>query len=98
MSVSLACYSSGRREAGMRNTLVGVAALGLAAGLGGAARAQTAATVREIERVVKTGKSGSPALVSAKLGTPLAVGDRVRTGGRSSAGLRFQDQSLLRIG
>lgn len=82
----------------MRNTLVGVVAAGVAASLPGVAAAQSAATVKEIERVVKTGRSGSPSLTNAKVGMPLGVGDRVRTGGRSGAGLRFQDQSLLRIG
>src|SRR5205085_1111676 len=48
--------------------------------------------------VVKTGKAGAAPLSNAKIGSELGVGDRVRTGGRSSAGLRFADQSLLRVG
>jgi hypothetical protein len=61
------------------------------------AHAQNAATVREIVRVVKVGPAGS-ALRDARIGAGLGVGDRVRTGSRSAAGLRFQDRSLLRVG
>lgn len=57
------------------------------------------ASVREILRVVKTVPSGSTALSTAHINGPLNTGDRVRTGGRSAAGVRFSgDQSLLRIG
>jgi hypothetical protein len=60
--------------------------------------AQTAATVREILRVVKAARAGSNDLFDARIGTTLSSGDRVRTGGRSAAGLRFPDQSLIRLG
>lgn len=63
-----------------------------------AAQQPASATVREILRVVKTGRTGSPQLEDARIGTSLQPGDRVRTGGRSAAGLRFQDRSLLRLG
>src|SRR5687768_3430243 len=63
-----------------------------------AAEAQTAATVREVQRVVKAGRSGSSDLFDVRIGSTLAAGDRVRTGGRSGAGLRFTDQSLIRLG
>jgi hypothetical protein len=82
----------------MNGKLFRVVAMAALAGLPAAARAQSAATVREIVQVVKTGKPGSSALSSAHIGTTLASGDRVRTGGRSAAGLRFPDQSLLRLG
>lgn len=63
-----------------------------------AAHAQTSATVRSIVRVVKAGRAATPALFDAKIGTALASGDRVRTAGRSAAGLRLNDQSQLRLG
>lgn len=63
-----------------------------------AAHAQSAATVRSVVRVVKAGRATSPALFDAKIGTSLASGDRVRTAGRSAAGLRLSDQSQLRLG
>ena len=63
-----------------------------------AAHAQNSATVRSVVRVVKAGRAASPALFDAKIGTALASGDRVRTAGRSAAGLRLNDQSLLRLG
>lgn len=63
-----------------------------------AAHAQTAATVRSVVRVVKAGRGASPALFDAKIGTALATGDRVRTAGRSAAGLRLSDQTQLRLG
>jgi hypothetical protein len=84
----------------MKATQVGWAAA-LAAALAilaPAARAQEAATVREIVRVVKARRSGAAALENVRIGTPLAVGDGLRTGGRSAAGMRFADQSRLRIG
>lgn len=62
------------------------------------ARAQ-AATVREILRVVKTIRAGSSSLTTAKINANLGPGDRLRTGGRSAAGIRFNaDKSLLRVG
>lgn len=63
-----------------------------------AAHAQHAATVREIVRVVKAGKAGTTTLFDAKVGTNLGTGDRVRTAGRSAAGMRFPDKSILRLG
>ncbi len=60
--------------------------------------AQNAANVKDVVRVVKTAKGASLDLVTAKPGAALAVGDRVRTGGRSYAGLQFQDKSVLRVG
>jgi hypothetical protein len=73
-----------------------VGSLGLAAIAPVPAAAQSA-TIREIVRVVKTARPGSTALSSAKVNQSLATGERVRTGGRSAAGIRFPDQSLLRI-
>src|SRR5687768_1099527 len=73
-------------------------AVGVAVLAAPAAHAQSGATVREIVRVVKAGKSGTTTLFDAKIGTPLATGDRVRTAGRSAAGVRFPDKSILRLG
>ena len=60
--------------------------------------AQTVSNVRATVRVVKTGRSGSPVLTDARIGEALSAGDRVRTGGRSSAGLGFPDRSRLTLG
>jgi len=73
-------------------------AVGLTVLAAPAAHAQSAATVREIVRVVKAGKAGTTTLFDAKIGTGLATGDRVRTAGRSAAGVRFPDKSILRLG
>lgn len=81
----------------MRNQVVGVLAAAVVLGMQSGARAQTAATVQEVMRVVKTAKGGAAELKDAKIGGPLTIGDRVRTGGRSGAGLKFQDQSVLRM-
>lgn len=62
------------------------------------AHAQNVATVREIVRVVKAGRAGTNTLFDAKIGTTLNTGDRVRTAGRSAAGVRFPDKSILRLG
>lgn len=73
-------------------------AAGAALGLQAGAHAQSA-NVREILRVVKTIPSGSASLSTAKIDGPLNPGDRLRTGGRSAAGIRFtSDKSILRIG
>ncbi|MCC2670132.1 MAG: hypothetical protein K0Q72_2603, partial [Armatimonadetes bacterium] len=63
-----------------------------------AAHGQTAATVRSVVRVVKAGRVNTQTLFDAKVGTTLATGDRIRTAGRSAAGLRMGDQSQLRLG
>lgn len=68
--------------------------------LTGAARAQDAAPVARvtaIQRVVEKA-SGTGSFRAAKAGTPLLVGDSVRTGRRSKADLNFSDGSLLRLG
>lgn len=62
------------------------------------AQAQTSATVGQVIRVVKTVRRGSTQLVTAKVGTMLNAGDRIRTGGRSYAGVRFPDASVIRVG
>jgi len=80
-----------------RPTVIALAALTLAAAATAPAAAQTAATLREIVRVVKTAKPGSNELANARVNQALATGERVRTGGRSAAGIRFPDQSLLRV-
>jgi FecR-like protein len=82
----------------MNTRWVGMLGLAVAAGLPTGAGAQNVSTVREIVRVVKTAKAGTPQLADAKVGTQLATGDRLRTGGRSAAGVRFPDKSLLRLG
>ncbi|HTE18784.1 MAG TPA: FecR family protein, partial [Armatimonadota bacterium] len=79
------------RQMGM---LAAVAVVGAAT----SARAQNTATVRSVERLVKAGRANTPALFDAKIGTALGAGDRLRTGGRSAAGMRFPDQSVLRMG
>jgi len=66
-------------------------------GVAAPSHAQGVATVRELVRVVKIAPAGTAALSDAKVGMTIAAGSRVRTGGRSKAGLRFPDQSLLRI-
>lgn len=77
--------------------LIGAGALG-AALLPTGARAQNA-SIREIVRVVKTIRAGSSALSTARIDGSLTGGDRLRTGGRSAAGIRFdEDRSLLRVG
>ena len=81
----------------MRRYAVSVSALFVLAAAN-ASHAQTAATVREVQRVVKAARSGSADLFDARIGTTLSAGDRVRTGGRSGAGLRFTDQSVIRLG
>ena len=73
---------------------------GLTAGallLAGRAHAQGPATVREVVRVVKAAPAGAGAFQDARVGSQLAAGARVRTGGRSRAGVRFPDRSLLRM-
>ncbi len=57
-----------------------------------------AATVKEVIRVVKTTDGGSSGLTDVKSGQALRAGQRVRTGGRSYAGIRFADRSTLRMG
>lgn len=61
------------------------------------AQAQANVMVRQVVRVVKTGKQESPQLDDAKVGAPVQPGERVRTAGRSFAALRFPDQSVLRL-
>jgi hypothetical protein len=82
----------------MRTSGVGLIAVGIVAFSAPAAEAQAVATVREIVRVVKSAPSGSQRLQDVKIGSTLSTGDRIRTGGRSAAGLRFTDQSILRVG
>jgi hypothetical protein len=84
----------------MSPRLFGALAVGAAVVPGAAAQAQQgSATVRETIRVVRT-TAAAPAnsLVEARVGQALRSGDRVRTAGRSYAGIRFQDRSTLRMG
>jgi hypothetical protein len=60
-------------------------------------RAQGVASVNAIVRVVKTAAPGTTAFGDARLGTALPPGARVRTGGRSAAGVAFPNKSELRI-
>jgi hypothetical protein len=55
------------------------------------------ARVTAIVRVVKTGSARLPGWQDARLGTALAEGDRLRTGRRSKAGMRFRDGSVVRV-
>lgn len=71
--------------------------LGLLAGQQPSA-AQSGATIRQVIRVVKTARRGSAQLIDAQVGATLNAGDRIRTGGRSFAGLRFPDNSVIRVG
>src|SRR5579862_4740871 len=75
-----------------------LAALAACALLGAPARAQSVASVSAVVRVVKTSHGADGPLVNARIGSTLAAGDRVRTGGRSAAGIRFPDRSALRLG
>ena len=61
------------------------------------AQAQNVARVGAVVRVVKTAKAGSTRFSAAKVGTQLASGARVRTGGRSRALLRYADKSVLKM-
>ncbi len=63
----------------------------------GPAGAQEVARVNAVVRVVKTAPPNSTAFSDARLGAPLAAGARVRTGGRSKAGVVFTDGSTLRL-
>ena len=82
----------------MNVRLVGVVGCAALLGLPGISQAQTGVTVRQVIRVVKTGRAGSPQLTNARVGGAIAPGDRVRTAGRSYAGLRFPDDSVVRLG
>ncbi len=73
----------------------GLALLGLAAS---PAAAQGTATLESVVRVVKTARPGVDQFTAAKPSQVLSGGERVRTGGRSYAGVRFPDRSLLRVG
>ena len=81
-----------------RHTRMTMLASAAVATIASGARAQSVANVKEIVQVVKTGRAGATTLQDARINQPLGQGDRVRTGGRSGAGLKFPDQSLLRIG
>jgi hypothetical protein len=55
------------------------------------------ARVTAIVRMVKTGTARAPGWQDARLGAPLEEGDRLRTGRRSKAGMRFRDGSAVRV-
>lgn len=82
----------------MRTILAG-ACLAAVALLWGArpARAQEIAHVNAIVRVVKSAPSGSTSFADAKIGTRLDAGGRLRTGGRSKAGVAFENKSTLSL-
>jgi hypothetical protein len=73
-----------------------VAALALAAAAQ-PARAQGVASINAIVRVVKTAPAGSASFSDAKVGSRLDAGGRVRTGGRSKAGVLFANKSVLKL-
>lgn len=73
-----------------------LAALGLAAGARPAS-AQGVASVNAIVRVVKTAAPGSTSFGDARLGSRVDAGGRVRTGGRSKAGMVFENKSQLSL-
>lgn len=60
------------------------------------ARAQVA-KIATVVRVVQHSTEGSNTWSSSKVGTALDDGDRVRTGQRSQAEVRFSDQSIVRL-
>src|SRR5947209_5114301 len=64
---------------------------------GGAARAQEVAKVNAVVRIVRTAAPGGSAFSDAHVGTPLTAGGRVRTGGRSKAGLLYTNRSVLKL-
>ncbi|HEX8552541.1 MAG TPA: FecR domain-containing protein [Abditibacteriaceae bacterium] len=64
---------------------------------GRSSRAQTVARVAKIQRIAEM-KNGDAAWKRAGVGTALAVQNRVRTGKRSKADIKFSDGSLLRLG
>ncbi len=83
----------------MRSRLAGVVSITALIVPATAAHAQRGtAEVKQAIRVVK--KQGTPgtALEDAKVGVKLRSGERLRTGGRSFAGLRFEDSSIIRMG
>ena len=77
-----------------------MAGLILAVPVGAGAQTTTPneAVIRGIIRLVKKIAVGQRALQDAPVGTKLAPGERIRTGGRSAAGIRFPDQSIIRVG
>jgi FecR protein len=70
---------------------------GAALGVGLPAAGQGTARVTAIVRVVKTGSARAPGWRDARLGAALDEGDRLRTGRRSKAGMRFRDGSAVRV-
>jgi hypothetical protein len=73
-----------------------LAAVGLAWGAQPAS-AQGAASVNAIVRVVKTAAPGSTSFGDARIGSRVDAGGRVRTGGRSKAGMVFANKSTLSL-
>lgn len=82
----------------MKKRLVGVLGTAVLVTVAGEAHAQSTATLRAVVRVVRLAQPGSARLENAKVGEQVRAGGRVRTAGRSAAGLRFPDQSVLRLG
>jgi hypothetical protein len=76
---------------------VGIISLGAAVGASLPAAGQGGARVTAIVRVVKTGTVRAPGWQDARLGAALEEGDRLRTGRRSKAGMRFRDGSAVRV-
>lgn len=62
------------------------------------AGAQPVAKVTAVVRVVRHQPGGKGAWLRTKIGTQLRAGDRVRTGRRSYAELRFADKSIHKLG
>src|SRR5437016_498823 len=81
----------------MRRGIRFLLAAGLAVAGGGAAQAQQVAKVNAVVRIVRAAPPGGSAFSDARIGTPLAAGGRVRTGGRSKAGLLYTNKSVLKL-
>lgn len=69
----------------------------LAASASSVAHAQ-AARVAAVQAVSERSSADNPAWVKAPVGTVLRTGDRLRTGKRSKADIKFTDGSLIRLG
>jgi len=82
----------------MNKRVAGVVAAAALLGPAAGAHAQGNVVIRGIIRVARVAQPGSGQLDEAKVGDQIRPGGRVRTAGRSAVGLRFPDQSVLRLG
>ena len=78
-------------------TVIKTAALLLCLGSIDTARADSVATLFSTEGTVQTSQTSGQTWISAKIGQEFSVGDVIKTGPQSRAGVRFHDGFLMRL-